>query len=248
MKALRVIFADDEKISRSRLKQLLQHTPGVEIVAECQDGLSALKAARELPVDVLLLDVQMPGLDGLEVAHALEGAGTPAVIFTTVARHEAVRAFEVEAADFIVKPVTRQRLWDALARVRRRRAEAEFAAVVCAQAATAPPPENCFTVRRGGTVHFVKPTAIDWVEAAGNYSILHVHRVSYMMRETLSSIESQLPEERFLRVSRSAIVNLAQVREIQNAPAQHHAAVLSDGCRVPVTCGVRELTARIRAL
>lgn len=247
MKTLRTIVADDERISRSRLHHLLEHTPGIEVIAECATGPATIEAVRSAAPDLLLLDIQMPGMDGLAVAQALASPHPPAVIFITVASAEAARAFDVEAVDFIVKPVTSQRLWQALARARRRLADAHFASA-SAQPAPPSPTAASIEVRNAGQTRLIPPAEIDWIEACGNYTILHTGTSNHIRRETMSHLETQLPEETFLRISRSAIVNLTRIREIESAPSHHHAAILSDGTRIPVTCSVRELAARIGTL
>jgi two-component system LytT family response regulator len=247
MKTLRTIVADDERISRTRLHHLLEHTPGIEVIAECASGPATVEAVRAAAPDLLLLDIQMPGMDGLAVAQSLNSLHHPAVIFVTVASAEAARAFDVEAVDFIVKPVSSDRLWKALARARRRLADADFAAAASAQAAQPAAPAH-IEVRNAGHIRFIQPAEIDWVEACGNYTILHTGQTNHIRRETMSNLEAQLPEETFFRVSRSAIVNLTRIRQIEPLSSHHHAAVLADGTRIPLTCSVRELAARIGTL
>jgi two-component system LytT family response regulator len=242
MKSLRVILVDDERIARSRLRRLLEKEAGLEVVAECDDGPSAVEAVREHAPDLLFLDIQMPGKDGFDVLEALQPEEQPQVIFVTAYDEHAVRAFEACALDYLLKPTSPERLAKAVARARDR-----LAAGQPPPALTPDPGTQRFVVRSGGHLSFVATEEVDWVEAAGNYAILHVGKANHMIRETMAAMEEKLPDH-FLRLNRSAIVNLRRVKELYSSPAGDHAAILHDGQRLVITRGIREVTDRMASL
>lgn len=179
-------------------------------------------------------------MDGFAILDASGSSAPPAVIFVTAFDEHAVRAFEACALDYRLKPASPVRLAKTLAGVRER---------LAAKPATTPPPAahvRHFTVRSGGRVNVVAIDGIDWIEAAGNYAILHVSQHHHMLRETMGSLEAHLPET-FLRVSRSAIVNLRRVAALQATSGGEHVALLADGQRIPLTRSLREVEARLRA-
>ena len=247
---LRAIIVDNERIARTRLRRLLGKERDVEIVAECADGAAAVAAAREHAPDLLLLDVQMPGMDGFEVLGELGPERAPAVVFITAFDQHAVRAFEEHALDYLLKPVSPARFAKMIARVRERLGKAH--------GQTLPDPLRDFLaerkaarparilVRSGERTVFVSPEEIDWIEAAGNYAVLHLGRQTHILRETMSALESQLPADSFLRASRSAILNLRRVRELQSVGPGEHVAILLDGSRVTITRSLREVEERLR--
>ncbi len=278
---MRVVIADDEPLARERLRTLLAKEPDVEIAAECADGDEAVAAIRGQNPDLVFLDIQMPGRDGFGVLAALAesapGAPRPAIVFTTAYNEYAVKAFEVRALDYLLKPFKPARFRETLARARRQvfaapppssAADAEtpfdqlvallnehraLTAATPAQNTTAPAAgprtPSRIPVRDGGRIHFVNTTEIAWIEASGNYVLLHTAGgAKHMLRETLLSLENQLGAHRFFRVSRSAIVNLDQVREAQPAFDGDHVVILRTGARIPMTRGLRDLQERLRFL
>jgi two-component system LytT family response regulator len=249
---LRVAIVDDEDLARERLRHLLRKEAEVEIVAECADGASAVAAIREHQPDVVLLDIQMPGMDGFDVIRALAGGPMPAIVFVTAYDHHAVRAFEARALDYLLKPTTRARLHDALTRVGAR-VKAEPPAMMpqalldfLAEREQAGSRVRRLTVREGERTIVVPVEEIAWIEAAGNYVLLHAGPQTHIVRETMSALENQLPPELFLRVSRSAMVNLRRIKELRAAGGGEHVAILSDGQKVPVTRSPREVEERLR--
>lgn len=243
MKTIRTILTDDERAGRARLKRLLADEADLQIVAECDGGASTVKAVHEHAPQLLLLDIHMPDLDGFQVLEALgSDRQPPAVIFVTAYDEHAVRAFDACALDYLLKPVSPERLRIALNRARERIAWKSPAP----QMATDEP--HRFTVRSGNRVHFVGPPEIDWVEAAGNYMILHAGPANHMIRETMSGMESKLPAGDFQRVSRSAIVNLRNVKELHTSGGGHPMAVLKNGQQVQITRPLREVTERLAGL
>ena len=249
---LRIVITDDEPLARERLSRLLKSEPDAEVVAECADGPSAIEAVREQKIDVLLLDVQMPGMDGFEVVRALGPKHLPAVIFVTAFDQHAVRAFETRAIDYLLKPASRSRLREALDRVRERLAKSSGSGVtqelldLLAEREAGASRVRRLAVRSGERVVFVPAEQVDWIEAAGNYVVIHAGKENHIMRDTMAALEADLPAGMFLRVSRSAIVNLRRVRELQSIAPGEHVAILGDGQRVPMTRSLREVEERLR--
>ena len=249
VRKIRTIRVDDERIGRSRLRRMLENEPDIDILAECADGNSALEAVHAHLPDLLFLDINMPGMDGFAVLDALGVESQPAaVVFVTAYDAHAVRAFDACALDYLLKPASQERLARALSRARTRLFAGLDAAAAVSSLSAAPAAESArFVVRSGGRVSFIAPSEIEWVEAAGNYAILHSGKHNHMMRETMSGLEAQLPAAIFMRVSRSAILNLRHVKELQ-ASALGDAAILADGQRIHVTRSLREIAKRLSRL
>jgi two-component system LytT family response regulator len=241
---IRVLLVDDERIGRTRLRVLLEREPDLEIVAECADGPEAVEAIQEHRPDLLFLDINMPGMDGFDVLDELGDEQQPMVIFVTAYDEHAVRAFDACALDYLLKPVSAERLGKALRRARERLAATAANEPTPGERDDIPNPSR-FVVRSGGRVSFGSSDEIDWVEAAGNYAIFHVGKHNHMVRETMNGLEARLPTDRFLRISRSAIVNLHRVKELVSAPMGTDAAVLADGRRIPMPRSLREVADRL---
>ncbi len=237
----RTVIVDDEPLARERLKNWLKDEPDIEVAAECGDGLQAVEVlARERP-DLVFLDIQMPELDGFGVLAELGEAVPPAVIFVTAYDQFAVRAFEVHAVDYLLKPFDRERfqaaLRRALERLQRERPEARAArlATLTAELRPQPKPALRLAVKTEGRVLLVRTADVDWIEAADNYVVLHAGPQTHLLRETLTSIESRLDSARFLRISRSTIVNIEQIRELQPLFHGEHVVILRDGTRLTLS-------------
>ncbi len=232
---IRTLIVDDEPLSRRRVRDLLAEDPEFVLVGECGDGAEAVALLQIQSCDLVFLDVQMPGLDGVEVARRLDEGRGPAVIFVTAYDYYALPAFEVHAVDYLLKPFDRERFQKALAwakaALRRDRDDA----------GGAPPPSPLadlrgerkplerVTIKTAGRIYFVNTTEIDWVEAAGNYLRLHVGPKSHMLRETMNNLEARLEPERFWRIHRSTIVNVDRIRELQTLFHGDYVVVLRDG-------------------
>jgi two-component system LytT family response regulator len=246
MNRLRVLIVDDEPLARDRLRAWLLEEPSVEIVGECGSGTEALALIRSTPLDLVFLDVEMPGCNGLQVVSELPAEGRPAVIFVTAHERFALDAFEVQAIDYLLKPFDQERFQTALRRaeeyLRARRAgkiEDKLESLL-ADAAVAPgkTPER-LTVRADGRLVFLKPSEIVWIEAADNYIILHLVDGRLMLRETLAAIEKRLGTTSFARVSRSALVHLDQIKELQPTFHGDFVVVLRNGTKVPLSRSLR---------
>ncbi|MGH7471309.1 MAG: LytR/AlgR family response regulator transcription factor [Longimicrobiales bacterium] len=226
---LDVLLIDDEPLARKRLRQFLGEYDDCTIVGECGDGREAIARIRELTPDLVFLDVQMPEVNGLDVLAALDPGERPLVVFVTAHDAFAVRAFEVHAVDYLLKPFDRDRFRGAYERARElfanRAAREQHTRLSALLAETGrvdggldgPPPilRDRILVKTGTRVLFLNPSDIDWVEAAGNYVRLHVGADEYIVRESITRLESMLGPGQFARVHRSTIVNLNRVRELR---------------------------------
>ncbi|SPE61892.1 Sensory transduction protein lytT [Verrucomicrobia bacterium] len=246
---LRAIIADDEPLARERVLSLLATQADIEVVAECSNGLETLKAIEEHRPDLLFLDVQMPRLNGFEVIEALPPDDVPVVIFTTAHDEHAIRAFEVNALDYLLKPFPEsrfnlavQRARDELASSRPNRAQV---GALIHHLHNSSPGTARILVRSAERILFLKPDEIDHAEAAGNYVILHVGKERHIVRETTAAMESRLAPSGFMRISRSIIVNLARVREVQPLRPGQYSLLLKNGTRLDMTCSLSELQSRL---
>lgn len=251
---LRTAIVDDEPLARERLKLLLADEPEIEIVAECGNGEEAIVCLREQGVDLLFLDIQMPAMTGLEMVRKFGTVHLPATIFVTAYPEHAVQAFEVEAVDYLTKPIVRLRLQQAVGRVRERIAarralltEAQLAAVLIRLSASHE--TSAYLKRlviRDGAKELLLPTSsILWIEAADYYSSIHVTGHTYLLRESLTDLSQKLDPALFLRVHRSVIVNLNYVTEIYREGQEEGTVVLRSGQRLRMSkAGRQELISR----
>jgi two-component system, LytTR family, response regulator len=245
MRRFKVLIVDDERLSRQRIRRLLAFEPECEIAGECDNGGDAVRTlARERP-DILYLDVQMPELDGFEVVRALRET-RPLIIFTSAFDEYALRAFEVHAFDYLLKPFDRKRFRESLHRAKshltRERSESSdgrLAALIEHFANGRRTPDR-IAVRNNGRVLFVKVGEIDWVEASDNYVCLHCGSETHVLRETMAQLESRLDPARFVRVHRSAIVNLDHIKELQPWFRGDYRVILRDGTELTLTKTHRE--------
>ena len=254
MDGLRVLIVDDEPLARGRLRRLLERE-GVRDVEECRTGEQAAAALEADPFDLVLLDVQMPGMDGFGVVEAVGVERMPVTVFVTAYDEHALRAFEAHALDYLVKPVDEDRFARTLERVRERvrlgaarEQDAVLSAVLerlshgegaAAPSAAAPVYVERMMVTLGGQTRFLRTDEIDWIEAEGNYARLHVGARSCLIRETMGALEKKLDPRHFLRAHRSAIVNLERVVEMHPAFGGNYLLKLSTGAEVPLSRGYR---------
>ncbi len=248
---LRVLIVDDEPLARERVRGFLQHSTDVETLGECASGTEALAAIVSHHPDVVFLDVQMPGMTGFEVLQALPPGEAPAIVFTTAHDQFALEAFEVNAADYLLKPFKLARFQLAVERARRAvetRAPAQSnrrLAEWLEKRVPVPPGQRRLLVKDTDRVVIVRLDDIDWIGAAGNYAVLHAGKTNHILRETMGNLESSLPEELFFRVSRSAFVHLQRIRELQSLPGGQHVVILHDGQKITMTRPLRELQAHL---
>ncbi len=233
---LRTAIVDDEPLARRRLRRLLTSFPGVEIAGEAGDGLSAVDMVKTTKPEVLLLDVQMPELDGFAVVERLP-APRPLIIFVTAFESFAVQAFDVHALDYVLKPVNRARLGEALERARTRLASRpadrdQVLAALTDYVAHRRPWLERLPVRAEGRVRLVDVGAIDWIEAADNYVIVHVGRETHILRETLAHLAASLDPGQFARIHRSTVVRIDRIAKLETALRGDYSATLQDGTKL----------------
>lgn len=220
----KALIADDEPAARRGVRQLLASFPEFVVVGECRNGAEVLAALDTVDADVVFLDIQMPGVDGFEVIRRRTVERMPAVVFLTAFDQFAIKAFETEALDYLVKPVSEARFAATIKRLVKR----------LRSAATTPGAETIVvTTARGATVLHLNE--IDWIEAAGNYTQLWVGTRSYFLRESLHLLETRVRKSGFVRAHRRALVRLEGVRELTRTRAGASVAVLESGVRVPVS-------------
>jgi len=241
MDRLRVVIVDDEEPARLAVRQDLEAIGDVEILAECANGFDAVKAVSELGPDLLLLDVQMPKLDGFEVLE-LVGRDVP-VVFITAYDEFALKAFDVHAVDYLLKPFTRERLEAALARARQRRAGSRDDAALpgpapsALRAAAQPPgtPLERVVIRDGPNVHVLPVARIDFVEAQDDYVAFHAGDRTHLKEQTLGDLEQQLDPRRFVRIHRSYLLNIERLARVELYAKDSRLAILTDGRKLPVS-------------
>lgn len=242
----RVIIADDEPLARARLRMLLAEEPWIDVIAECSDGPSTVNAIEKFRPQLVFLDVQMPGGSGFDVIESVGAGRMPFVIFVTAFDRYALRAFDVHALDYLLKPFDRDRFRDALTRARERierssngDLERRLLAIVNDLKPAAQPMER-FVIKSGGRVFFLRAEDIEWIEAAGNYVKLHVGAETHVFRETMNSLEARLNPSVFFRIHRSHIVNIERVRELQPWFNGEYVVFLTSGARLTLSRGYRE--------
>ena len=250
---IRALIIDDEPLARQRILMFLRDEPDVEVAGECVNGAEAIRQIEQQKPDLVFLDVQMPLVGGFEVLRALPADRWPLVIFVTAYNQHALEAFEVHALDYLLKPFKLVRFRQALQRARQQLAAHDttgqnesFQKWLQEQAETAYP--SRLTVKSGEQTEFVEVREVDCIEAAGNYALLHTGAKTHILRDTLANLEARLSPKRFLRVSRSAIVNLDRVKAVQPTTRGEHVVLLKNGKEFTLTRGVREIRQRLEAL
>ena len=248
MEKIRTLIVDDEELARDRLRSLLSREPSVEIVGEASDGRSALDAIAEHHPQLVFLDVQMPELNGFEVIEALPETDRPNVVFVTAHDKFALKAFDVHAVDYLLKPFDRERFQTALNRalekIRSRATPADLTSVL-EEARPPGKPVDRLVVKTEGRVLLIKVDTLDWVEAADNYVNLHIGQEAHLMRETMTSLERRLPPDKFMRISRSTLVNLERIKELQPMFHGEYVVILKDGTRLTLSRSYRDKLNRL---
>ena len=243
---IRVLVADDEPLARERLRMLLEPEDWLDVVEEVGDGPAAVGAIQKLRPDLVFLDVQMPGATGFDVIDAIGPEKLPFVIFVTAYDKYALKAFDVHAIDYLLKPFDKERFQSALRRARQqleRRSSGELERRLLELVQDLKPASSKierFVIKSGGRVFFVRAEEIDWIEAAGNYVKLHVGNEAHLFRETMNALEARLNSDTFYRIHRSHIVNIERVRELQPWFNGEYVVFLKDGTRLTLSRGYRE--------
>jgi two-component system LytT family response regulator len=250
---IRVLIVDDEPLARERLRDLLAEEPDTVVVGECANGTEARTALPKLAPDLVFLDVQMPGLDGFGFLDGLEADRLPAIVFVTAYDQYALRAFEVHAVDYLMKPFDRERFQKALDRARReihhehsRDLNERLLKLIRDLSGDQPQPDRLM-VKSGGRIRFLKTEEIDWIEAAGNYVRLRVGDETHLLRETMAGIEAKLERQRFLRIHRSTIVNIERIKEIYPRLYGEYVVTMRDGTQLTMSRGYRDKLDELQA-
>ena len=252
-KKIRALVVDDEPLARQNILLLLKGDAEVEVVGQAASGSEAVELIARLAPDLVFLDIQMPEMDGFEVLDSLDPARAPVVVFVTAFDRYALKAFEVHALDYLLKPFDDARFEKALAQAKRQiegREAQELSRRILALldarggggTPAQPPPQHLtrLLVKTAGRVFFLKADEIDWIGAEDYYVKLHVGRRSHLLRETMNELETKLDPQKFFRVHRSAIVNLDRVRELQQLFNGEYAVVLQDGTELKLSRSRRE--------
>lgn len=239
---MRVLIVDDEPLARRGLRRLLEPESDVEIVGEASNGAAAIDLIAELKPDLVLLDIQMPEMDGLEVVAAVTPEKMPPVVFVTAFDRYAIDAFDLNAADYVLKPVDPERFRRALARARERLGDGLTQRLTRILDAARP---KRLVVRSAGKIQFVNVDEIDWITAEDNYVRIYASGKTYLMRETVGGIEQRLDPERFVRIRRSTIVRIDRIQEIRPLLNGTFELLLFDGTRVTSARRFRERIERL---
>ena len=254
---IRALIVDDEELGRDRIQSLLEQQPDVEIIGICSDGASAVETIERTQPDLVFLDVQMPGMDGFGVIENLDPTHLPAVVFVTAHDGHAIRAFEIHALDFLLKPFDQARFEKALERARgqlasKKTAAANLGAGIDSRLVSLLEelreerkyPERLI-VKSSGRVFFVRTEEIDWVEASGNYVKIHTKNEAHLLRESMKNMEAKLDPKIFVRIHRSAIVNIDRIKELEPWFHGEYIVIMRDGTRLTAS---RVFSDRLSAL
>jgi len=243
---IRVCVIDDEPIACRKIQRMLKDDPEIETVGVCSNGEEAREAIEKLLPDLVFLDVQMPEMDGFEVLKSLNVEKMPHVIFVTAYDHYAIRAFEVHALDYLLKPFDRKRFQEALnhgktqiGQDRNRTNKSELKALL-EEMKTAPRYLERLVIKSHGKVFFLKTDAIDWIEAQGKYELVHAGHESHLIREGMGKLESELDPKKFVRIHKSTIVNIDRIEHLQPLFHGDFRAFLRNGTRLTVSRRHRE--------
>jgi two-component system LytT family response regulator len=232
MEKIRALIVDDEPLAREGIRIRLAREPDIAVIGECSNGRQAVTAIERDSPDLVYLDVQMPRLDGFGVIAAIGARRMPQVIFVTAYDEHALRAFEVHALDYLLKPIDGARFREALARARSRRRDHGLQEQLRALLASIKLEEKYLarlSIRTGGRILFLGVDEIDWIEAADNYVLVHAGRNSHLLHTTMNSLEGRLDPGAFLRIHRSTIVNLQRIKELHPMFHGEYRVILKDG-------------------
>lgn len=242
---LRTVIVEDEGTAREKLRILLERDDDVRVVAECENGADAVDILRQARPDLLLLDIQLPDMDGFTVLKSIPTTQLPLVIFTTAYDHYAIKAFEAHALDYLLKPFDHERLSDAVRRARLAvktqtdRVLTERLLDILQGKNANGAQDRRLMVRAGGKVVFLAYDEIEWIEAAANYVRLHAGRESYTLRGSIGSMAEKLPRDQFVRIHRSTVVNARIIKELQPCNSGEFIVVLRNGKELSCSRGYR---------
>ena len=243
---VRTLIVDDMLLARERIKRFLKSDPEVEVVGECSDGREAVSAIKELAPDLVFLDVQIPELDGFGVLDEVNAAQMPVVIFITAYDEFAIRAFEVHALDYLLKPFNRDRMRDALLHAKAHLAQRNSREVdrrlddLLKDIKGDPKHIKRLAIKSSGRIVFLMTDEIDRIESAGNYVCVYAGKDNHLLRERLSQLETRLDPARFIRIHRSTIINVDRVKELQPLFNGDYRVILRDGTELTLSRNYRE--------
>lgn len=233
---IRTLVVDDEPVARARMLTLLREEADIEVVGECADGPQARAVIEDTAPDLVFLDVHMPHMNGFELTSTLDPKHMPAVVFVTAYDEYALRAFEIHALDYLLKPFSRERFKAALTHAREQLARRQ----------TPVPGRDRLVIKSTGRIYFVRTADIEWCEAAGNYVRLHVGPQAHLVRGTMAGLEAQLDSAQFARIHRSTIVNVDRIQELRSSFNGEYVVLLRGGTRLTLSRGYRDtLQARL---
>jgi len=246
MDKIRTLIVDDEPLARQGVRRLLETDPEVEVVGECSDGLEAIESIQTVHPDLVFLDIQMPEMNGFEVLDALGPAMMPLVVFVTAYDQHAVKAFEVHALDYLLKPFEKERFEESLGRAKaslREKQQGEIASKIADMLGTVRNERvrgNRLMIKSGGHITFLRAEEVDWVEAQGDYVCLHCQGKKHLVREKIGRMEDQFAGGTFIRIHRSTMVNVGRIKEMQPLFHGDYTVVLNDGTRLTMSRSFRE--------
>jgi two-component system LytT family response regulator len=235
---VRTVIVDDEPLARDWIREQLRQDEDIEVVAECEDGFQAVETIARTRPDLVFLDIQMPGLDGFGVLRSLEGRCPPAVVFVTAFDRYALQAFEVHAVDYLMKPVSAERLQEAVHRSKvhlKGQAGRETAAQLANLLSEVRRYPEWLLVKHEGRTLFLRVQDIDWIESSRNNVVLHAGTAKHMYHETTSGLAARLDPARFLRIHRSTIVNIERIKELHPWFNGDYRVVLKDGTKLTLS-------------
>jgi|SRR5882724_11912744 len=243
---IRVLIADDEPLARERIRTLLEPESDIDVIGECSNGLQAVSAIDELKPDLVFLDVQMPEMSGFEVLETIATNDLPVVIFVTAFDQFALKAFEVHALDYLLKPFDRDRFQKALNRAKVQVAHergGDLSQRLIALIKDIKPSQKYterLVIKSSGRVFFLRVDEIDWIESSGNYLRLHVGTEDHLLRDTMNNVETKLDPEKFYRIHRSTIVNVERIKELQPWFRGDYMVILRDGTQLTLSRTYRD--------
>lgn len=249
---IRTLIVDDEPLAREGLRMLVEPDAGFQIIGEAGNGEEAIEQIRREKPDLVFLDIQMPGLSGFDVLKALSDETLPMIVFVTAYDSYAIRAFEVHAVDYVLKPVDPARFQTTLERIKSdlqlRRGSAVSAKMIALLEALRREEVKIdtggyltrFVIKEGDRIYFVNADDVDWIEAADYYVQLHTGKKTHLIRETLNRLETQLDPARFLRIHRSTIVNSTRIKELKRHFQSEFIVILQDGTNLKMSRSYRD--------
>lgn len=250
MSKIRTVIVDDEPLARERLRKLISNEEDLELIEMCENGQEAIDYLSEDLPHLLFLDIQMPEIDGFQVLKKINYEDIPCIVFVTAYDEYALRAFEVNALDYLLKPFDQQRFKKAVARVRNQlqnqtqnQLDSRLTRLVDSLDKSSSYLERIM-IKANGRVYFVKTDEVDWIEAAGNYLKLHCGKKNHMIRETMSNMEEKLDPDQFFRIHRSVIVNIEKIKELQPWFHGDYMITLLDGQKLTMSRNYKELLQR----